>query len=68
MGLSLMRTLLVHHPAEHEYLREHVRARVPEADEATLRDKPEGLSIPQLMAYFQRDNLNCFKLELKRIP
>ena len=46
-----MATLLIHHLAEHQYLREQLQAEYLEADEDTLRDTLEGLSsLPEAIA------------------
>ena len=54
-----MTTLLVHHLAEYEYLREHLQAEYQEADEETLRDTLEGLSsLPEALAEVIRSYLD----------
>src|SRR5580658_1276776 len=54
-----MTTLLVHHLAEYEYLREHLRAEYQQADEETLRDTLEGLSsLPEALAEVIRSYLD----------
>ena len=52
-------TLLVHHLAEYEYLREHLRAEYQEADEQTILDTLEGLSsLPDALAAVVRSYLD----------
>jgi len=52
-------TLLVHHLAEYEYLREHLRAEYQEADEATILDTLEGMSsLPEALAAVVRAYLD----------
>ena len=56
-------TLLIHHLAEYEYLREQLRAEYQEADEETLQDTLEGLSsLPEALAAFVRSYLNDLAL------
>ena len=52
-------TLLIHHLAEYEYLREQLQAEYREADEETLQDTLEGLSsLPDALAAFVRSYLD----------
>jgi hypothetical protein len=56
-------TLLIHHLAEYEYLREQLQAEYQEADEESLRDTLEGLSsLPEALAAFVRSYLNDLAL------
>jgi len=52
-------TLLIHHLAEYEYLREHLREEYREADEQTILDTLEGLSdLPAALAAVVRSYLD----------
>lgn len=56
-------TLLVHHLAEYEYLKEQLRAEYREADEETLADTLEGLSaLPDALAAVVRSYLDDLAL------
>jgi hypothetical protein len=56
-------TLLVHHLAEYEYLKEHLRAEYQEADEQTILDTLEGLSgLPEALATVVRSYLDDLAL------
>jgi hypothetical protein len=56
-------TLLVHHLAEYEYLKEHLRAEYQEADEQTILDTLEGLSsLPAALAAVVRSYLDDLAL------
>jgi hypothetical protein len=58
-----MTTLLVHHLAEYEYLKEHLRAEYLEADAETLRDTLAGLSsLPEALAQVIRSYLDDLAL------
>ena len=69
-------TLLIHHLAEYEYLREQLQAEYQEADEQTLRDTLEGLSsLPEALAAVVRSYLDdlalqtcLLNLSLKHVP
>jgi hypothetical protein len=55
--------LLVHHLAEYEYLKEHLRAEYQEADEQTILDTLEGLSgLPEALAAVVRSYLDDLAL------
>jgi hypothetical protein len=54
-----MAPVLIHHLAEHQYLREQLQAEYLEADEDTLRDTLEGLSsLPDAIANVIRSYLD----------
>jgi hypothetical protein len=56
-------TLLVHHLAEYEYLKEHLRAEYQEADEQTILDTLEGLSgLPEALVAVVRSYLDDLAL------
>ena len=56
-------TLLIHHLAEYEYLREQLQAGYREADEETLQDTLEGLSsLPDALAAVVRSYLGDLAL------
>ena len=58
-----MTSTLVHSLAEHQYLRERLQAEFPEADEETLRDTLEGLSLlPEALAAIVRSYLDDLDL------
>jgi len=54
---------LQHSLAEHEYLRQRLKAEFPDADEETLRDTLEGLSsLPEMLACALRSYLDDIAL------
>jgi hypothetical protein len=54
-----MNPTLQHSLAEHEYLRQRLKAEFPDADEDTLRDTLEGLSsLPEMLACAMRSYLD----------
>jgi len=56
-------TLLIHHLAEYEYLREQLQTEYREADEETLQDTLEGLSsLPDALAAVVRSYLGDLAL------
>ena len=58
-----MNPMLQHSLAEHEYLRERLKAEFPDADEETLRDTLEGLSsLPEMLACVLRSYLDDIAL------
>jgi len=60
---SPMNPTLQHSLAEHEYLRQHLKAEFPDADEETLRDTLEGLSsLPEMLACALRSYLDDIAL------
>jgi hypothetical protein len=58
-----MNPMLQHSLAEHEYLRQRLKAEFPDADEETLRDTLEGLSsLPEMLACVLRSYLDDIAL------
>jgi hypothetical protein len=58
-----MQPMLLHHLAEHQYLREQLQAEYQEADEQTLRDTLEGLSnLPEALGTVIRSYLEDLAL------
>src|SRR5579859_3569889 len=58
-----MTSNLLHSLAEYQYLREHLHAEFPEADETTLCDTLEGLSsLPEVLAAVVRSYLDDLDL------
>jgi len=58
-----MNPTLQHSLAEHEYLRQRLKAEFPDADEETLRDTLEGLSnLPEMLACALRSYLDDIAL------
>jgi hypothetical protein len=58
-----MNPMLQHSLAEHEYLRQRLKAEFPDADEETLRDTLEGLSsLPEMLACVLRSYLDDLAL------